>query len=149
MKLYQAFLISVQFAAALSAAVDTAASECGDLGVLRVDNIPEGVNATDIRTCEAHPLGSSGVSSSANPTGLESGDNHKCYTQAPYGCTKSGKTGYCWKACGDTKKGEWCWLAGNNGFGAWSTCSVWSDCDTNKNQCGQGCRVSSSCGCGC
>ncbi|KAL8810444.1 MAG: hypothetical protein Q9200_002571 [Gallowayella weberi] len=40
-----------------------------------------------------------------------------CWFGASYGCSK----GYCWKSCGT--RGQWCWLATNNGAGPWFKCS--------------------------
>ncbi|KAK7415753.1 hypothetical protein QQX98_005666 [Neonectria punicea] len=100
---------------------------CGDLGVMKIDvkGLPDGAALTDIRMCAGHPLGNSraldpleGASlvpfdtdtqdsalpdtTSANPL-----QERACYHAAPYGCS----SGCCWKACGDEKKGEWCWTA--------------------------------------
>lgn len=84
MKPYQAFLICVRVGMASSAAVETAALECGDLGVLDVDYMPESINSTNLRSCEAHPLDSKKTSSALEPsTGLKA--EQRCYKQAPYG----------------------------------------------------------------
>jgi hypothetical protein len=145
--------------------------ECGDLDVMTVDpaDLPAGVAPSDVRKCLDHPLGRNrhvkGASlapldavdasfyNSAGDTdtspveartdGLGGLQERACYKDAPFGCSG----GYCWKACGDTNKGEWCWTAEKAGLGAWIKCSKWQDCGTATYACGRG--GCPSCGCGC
>lgn len=90
MKLYQAILISIQLGSVLSVALDASASKCGSLGPLNIDKIPENVNVTNLRSCEAHPLelkAAASNTSSAADTKLRLGaaQHSSCYTKAPYG----------------------------------------------------------------
>lgn len=90
MKLYQAILISAQLGSVLSAALDASASKCGSLGPLNIDKVPDNVNITNLRSCEAHPLELKAAVS--NTTGavdtnlrLGAAQQSSCYTKAPYG----------------------------------------------------------------
>lgn len=82
------------------------------------------------------------ATSLANSNNINNLVERDCWYGAPYGCSD----GYCWRTCGQT--GEWCWLAANNGNGAWLTCS-------NAGQCAPGSVGGASCGkgdcgaCGC
>ncbi|KAK1218649.1 hypothetical protein PQX77_018657 [Marasmius sp. AFHP31] len=120
--------VVLQIASVHSVAVASAdaTEECGSLGVLNVDlsNLPEGMTPSDVRKCADHPLGSkprknaqweslapmedseSDLSNRSNI--IEGRAAQKCYYDAPYGCTD----GYCWKACGASGSGQWCWTAG-------------------------------------
>src|SRR6201999_897865 len=105
----------------------------GELGVFAPTSLPEGVDPNAVRQCTEHPQG--------NVT--KHGDGDACFFGGPYGCTR----GYCWKQCHTPGRGQWCWTAFNNGFGAWRTCSTDQDCIPNTStDCGQGCP---SCGCSC
>ncbi|KAF2142699.1 uncharacterized protein K452DRAFT_307639 [Aplosporella prunicola CBS 121167] len=150
------FYVGIIFAAAastrvLSAAVSDTAAECGSLGVMSIDNIPEDVDAANVRKCANHPLGrnrplaetSLGPMEDSNDTSVEapSLQARDCWFGAEYGCTK----GYCWRTCGTVGKGTWCWTASDGGTGPWYTCKTYSDC--NKSQpCGKNCD---KCGCSC
>ncbi|PLB47061.1 hypothetical protein P170DRAFT_438773 [Aspergillus steynii IBT 23096] len=146
--------------------------ECGDLGVMTVDpaDLPAGVAPSDVRKCLDHPLGRNRHVKGASLAPLDAVDasfyngtgdtdtspvearvdgldgaleKRACYKDAPYGCSG----GYCWKACGDMNKGEWCWTAAKDGLGAWMKCSTWQHCGTTSYACGKGgCQA---CGCGC
>lgn len=113
--------------------------ECGSLDVMNVDttDLPAGVTASDVRRCLDHPLGrnrhikgaslapleavetsfynsTTDIDTSpvdARSDGLGALQEQACYKDAPYGCSG----GYCWKACGDKSKGEWCWTAQKGG----------------------------------
>ena len=110
---------------------------CGDLGVMTVENLAEGVNPADLRMCADHPLGrnrtiEAGSSAPMDIDGKTASTDSKpalgeraCYAQGLFRC--SGR--YCWKACGDLILGEWCWMAGSSGFGPWAKCSSLYDCD--------------------
>ncbi|KAL4901519.1 hypothetical protein BDW74DRAFT_84033 [Aspergillus multicolor] len=149
--------------------------ECGDLDVMRVSaaDLPAGVSPIDVRKCLDHPLGrnrhvkgaslaplnavepsffnngtvNTGTDTDTSPADLEARSSalqeRACYKDAPYGCSG----GYCWKACGNTDKGEWCWTANKAGLGSWITCSKWQDCGTATYACGRG--GCPSCGCSC
>ncbi|RAK75437.1 uncharacterized protein BO72DRAFT_382505 [Aspergillus fijiensis CBS 313.89] len=140
-------------------------------------DLPAGVAPSDVRKCLDHPLGrnrhvkgaslapldavdvafwqnstvdtvtgtgSSPVEARSDGLdGLEALEKRSCYKDAPYGCSG----GYCWKACGNTNKGEWCWTAAKAGLGAWIKCSKWQDCGTATYACGRG--GCPACGCGC
>ncbi|GFF94794.1 hypothetical protein IFM60648_10499 [Aspergillus lentulus] len=121
--------------------------ECGDLDVMTVDpaDLPAGVAPSDVRKCLDHPLGrnrhvkgaslapldavdasfyNGAVDTDTSPVearsnGLGGLQERACYKDAPFGCSG----GYCWKACGDTNKGEWCWTAAKAGLGAWIKCT--------------------------
>ncbi|KAI9371050.1 hypothetical protein BJX61DRAFT_512793 [Aspergillus egyptiacus] len=152
------------------AAEGDAVVECGDLDVMRVNaaDLPEGVTPRNVRKCLEHPLGRNrdvkgaslapldavddsfynSTDSDTSPVearsdGLGTQEERACYHKAPYGCSR----GYCWKACGDKEKGEWCWTAENLGWGDWDTCSSWRDCGVKTYSCGRGCPF--SCGCSC
>jgi hypothetical protein len=153
------------------AAEGDAVVECGNLDVMTVDpaDLPAGVAPSDVRKCLDHPLGrnrhvkgaslapldavdasfyNSTVNTDTSPVEARSDDlgalqERSCYKDAPYGCSG----GYCWKACGNVNKGEWCWTAAKAGLGAWIKCSKWQDCGTATYACGRG--GCPSCGCGC
>ncbi|KAL8815161.1 MAG: hypothetical protein Q9223_005680 [Gallowayella weberi] len=57
----------------------------------------------------------------------------RCWYGSPYGCSN----GFCYRSCGSA--GEWCWLAANNGNGAWLTCG-------SDNQCAPGSVGGAACG---
>ncbi|CRG83198.1 hypothetical protein PISL3812_00548 [Talaromyces islandicus] len=120
---------------AMAAAATQAEAQCGDLEVLNIAeaDIPAGVDPTAIRTCKNHPEGSA----------KESLSKRKCWTGAPVGCSKNG---YCYKSCGASGSGEWCWTALNGGLGDWKVCNSDEDCSSNDD-CGAGnCK---ECGCSC
>ncbi|KAJ9482139.1 hypothetical protein VN97_g11303 [Penicillium thymicola] len=112
--------------------------ECGDLDVMTVDpaDLPAGVAPSD--GASLAPLDAvdasfynSTVDTDTSPVEARSGglsalQERACYKDAPYGCSG----GYCWKACGNTNKGEWCWTAAKAGLGACIKCSKWQDCGT-------------------
>ncbi|KAB2571286.1 hypothetical protein DBV05_g10042 [Lasiodiplodia theobromae] len=155
-------LAAASFTRVFSTAVpDDAAAECGSLGVMSLEDVPEDALAGEVRKCADHPLGNnrpfggtslaplddsddfddsddSGNSTdvSADASGLQARD---CWYGSEYGCTD----GYCWKTCGDG--GRWCWTANNGGNGPWRTCASWRDCKK-KFDCGKNCK---SCGCSC
>lgn len=69
-----------------------------------------------------------------------------------YGCDK----GWCWRNCNGpfldpTKKKSWCWLAYEGGWGPWTPCGGWYDCEWSYNnvdaKCGKG--DCGACGCSC
>ncbi len=144
-------VVSARSAAEYAALVQ----ECGDLGVMEV---PEGADPSQYRHCEAHPLGTDRRKykeqslapvdeKRSNAGNIKAADifgrkEQACWWESSFGCTGR----YCWKSCG--KPGEWCWTAAGDGGGKWLECRNWSDCNTKQN-CGKGCRVSKSCGCGC
>lgn len=140
MKTSFATLVLVSYATLIAAlearsvAGDRASALCANLdGVLDLGEkrLPAGVEASDLRLCSGHPNGlninfdpaqgaslapwqavggpkavdTNVVARSEDANGIFA---RACYTAAPYGCSG----GYCWKQCGDTKKGEWCWTAG-------------------------------------
>ncbi|KAJ8095578.1 hypothetical protein PM082_023108 [Marasmius tenuissimus] len=109
--------------------------ECGSLGVLNVDlnNLPEGMTANDVRKCADHPLGSkprlnaqweslapmeSNLSNRSNI--IEDRAAQRCEYDAPYGCSG----GYCWRTCGASGSGNWCWTAGGDGTFGTSMCRI-------------------------
>jgi hypothetical protein len=142
-------------AEAAAATLSAIALQCGSLGVMEVNatRLPQGVDPNNIRTCADHPAnGSPGpeqpqiesrddltTANSPNPL-LAKRD---CYFGASHGCSK----GYCWKACGLSGSGQWCWTAFNNGYGNWIGCSDSSQCNTGQ-ACGIGANCS-KCGCSC
>jgi hypothetical protein len=145
--------------------------ECGNLDVMTIDpvDLPAGVALSDVRKCLDHPLGrnrhvkgaslapldavdasfyNSAVDTGTSPVEPRSDslgvfEERACYKDAPYGCSG----GYCWKACGNINKGEWCWTAKKAGLGAWIKCSKWQDCGITTYACGRG--GCPACGCGC
>ncbi|KAJ8095425.1 hypothetical protein PM082_023195 [Marasmius tenuissimus] len=154
--------IVIQIASVRSVAVSPAdvTEECGSLGVLNVDlkKLPEGMTPSDVRKCADHPLGGKPrqnaeweslapmdgpESNITDRSNIESRAAQTCYYDAPYGCTD----GYCWKSCGVSGSGEWCWTAGGDGSGPWLTCSSFGDCNANA-ACGKG-NNCGSCGCSC
>ncbi|KAL5698476.1 hypothetical protein ACHQM5_029508 [Ranunculus cassubicifolius] len=75
-----------------------------------------------------------------------------CRYDAPYGCTG----GYCWAYCPPLGAGQWCWLAADNGYGAWLRCATWDQCNVQGSasvynpSCGNNCQQgSNACGCSC
>ncbi|RSL78090.1 hypothetical protein BHE90_017403, partial [Fusarium euwallaceae] len=120
MKVFNNALLIIAYSALVSSAAAPAPPEvrakaiCGDLGILNITELPEGVESWELRLCADHPLGRNrnldpkkGASlapggkgfdaraditpaDSANPLG-----KRVCSYAAPYGC--EGK--YCWKAC--------------------------------------------------
>ncbi|EPS45141.1 hypothetical protein H072_924 [Dactylellina haptotyla CBS 200.50] len=171
MKITTATLFAVaQATAVFGAAGSSTAAECGTLGVFSVsaEDLPEGVQLTDVRKCADHPLGRHRDLKNAslapmNAEFIKRSQNNpeitadtviatlfgrkasKCYYGAPYGCTDS----YCWKSCG--ANGEWCWTASSGGLGQWKACSSFRDCsDSPGFACGAGCSgKSKACGCSC
>ncbi|KAL1613955.1 hypothetical protein SLS54_010165 [Diplodia seriata] len=146
------------FTPVFSAAISDAAAECGSLGVMSLDNLPEGVDPADVRKCADHPLGSDpsmgessvapvvdesdGIAADANNDTSPNLQARACwFGAARYGCTD----GYCWKTCGSG--GKWCWTAKKGGIGEWYTCGNYRDCKE-KWACGKG-RDCDSCGCSC
>lgn len=89
MKTFQTILVSIHAGIAFSAAFDTTAAECGSLGVLDVDNIPENVHADNLRSCEAHPLDLNIAFNVSSVAGANvrfgTAELSSCYTKAPYG----------------------------------------------------------------
>ncbi|KAL8671774.1 MAG: hypothetical protein Q9224_007611, partial [Gallowayella concinna] len=60
-----------------------------------------------------------GIINATDLTAVDDNDGlvaRDCWFGANYGCSK----GYCWTKCGT--RGEWCWLATQNGNGPWFTC---------------------------
>ncbi|KAL5697303.1 hypothetical protein ACHQM5_030855 [Ranunculus cassubicifolius] len=146
--------IVVQLAESFAAPVSDSASKCGSLGVMSSNNLPEGINPADVRTCADHPLGRnrSGVQSLAPMSNADlsvaatNTDPDACYYKAPYGCSD----GYCWKSCGPGGSGQWCWLAAGGGAGQWVKCSTYEQCSLGGADCGRNCKPGShSCGCSC
>ncbi|KAF4216836.1 hypothetical protein CNMCM8980_007331 [Aspergillus fumigatiaffinis] len=134
--------------------------ECGSLGVMMYDPdaLPEGATAADVRKCDGHPLGRHRPTEGASlapwdaalelapqsgAAGLETRAKNACYLDAPYGCSG----GFCWKACGNTDRGEWCWTATLGGTGSYIACKRWQDCGTFSYACSHG--ISPAAGCGC
>lgn len=107
---------------------------CGDLGVIDIRDVPEGVNRNEVRMCDNHPLG-------AVHQTLHKRD---CWFDAPVGCSK----GYCWKTCGARGSGKWCWTAENEGYGDWISCNTDEDCSAAA-ACGVGGKDCTACGCDC
>lgn len=149
-----------------------AKTHCGALGVMQEYTdayTARASNLTDIRACREHPAANSTLDGSSIPPPPSDGnanaatkkrraspadvkgaamfevrDAEACYYRADFGCSVRG---YCWRACGD-KTGHWCWTAkGENGKGAWLTCSTYADCPRQAS-CGHG-VLCGSCGCGC
>ncbi|KAK4169893.1 hypothetical protein QBC43DRAFT_329466 [Cladorrhinum sp. PSN259] len=116
------------------------ADSCGALGVMNVNTttLPANVDPTNIRTCADHPAGSP---VQALDGGIAKRD---CYYGAPFGCSK----GYCWKQCGPSGSGQWCWTATNGGYGDWSSCSNNQQC-SEAQACGIGGSDCKACGCSC
>ncbi|EWG54186.1 hypothetical protein FVEG_12459 [Fusarium verticillioides 7600] len=129
---HQAFVALVYVTLASSAATPAspaagAVAICGDLGILNIapGDLPEGVAPSELRLCADHPMGRNrtldpleGASlapmeeedldpdTTATPSaGLF--EERACYDKAPYGCSR----GYCWKQCGASRSGKWCWTA--------------------------------------
>ncbi|RBQ76052.1 hypothetical protein FVER14953_12459 [Fusarium verticillioides] len=169
---HQAFVALVYVTLASSAATPAspaagAVAICDDLGILNIapGDLPEGVAPSELRLCADHPMGRNrtldpleGASlapmeeedldpdTTATPSaGLF--EERACYDKAPYGCSR----GYCWKQCGASRSGKWCWTASGMGGGPWRTCDKYENCGTNKFTfgCGSNCWVSRSCGCSC
>ncbi|KAH6665723.1 hypothetical protein B0J14DRAFT_521661 [Halenospora varia] len=155
-------LLAAQFSGILAVAVSSRAEECGDLGVMDISSIDlasAGLEAEEVRACEAHPMGDSRVrgdqdwepltdeqltANNQTLTPLPDEDS-SCYYKAGSGCSG----GYCWKACGTAGDGKWCWLAYKGGYGDWQKCSKYTDCGGVTTGCGAGCITSGSCGCSC
>lgn len=135
------------FAPVFSAAVSDAAAECGDLGVMSLDGVAEGVDPASVRKCVEHPLAKSPNvegASVAPRDDSESSLEKRCWYGAEYGCTD----GYCWKSCGEAGSGKWCWTAANSdGSGPWYTCKTYEQCNKGM-ACGTGTNCG-SCGCSC
>ncbi|KAL5725714.1 hypothetical protein ACHQM5_008830 [Ranunculus cassubicifolius] len=152
------FFIVIQLAGIFAARIsNTASAKCGSLGVMSTDNLPEGITSAYIRPCADHPLGHkrAGVQSLAPMSKADLASRmvqvqpDACYYDAPYGCTD----GYCWASCGRRGSGQWCWLAINQGVGAWLKCSSFQQCAGSaaaNSGCGQNCKEGSkACGCSC
>ncbi|KAH6886794.1 hypothetical protein B0T10DRAFT_549750 [Thelonectria olida] len=145
MKFISAFSTLVAYVAvgALSMPSDSAAAECGALGVADWDlnSLPAGVDVKDLRKCKEHPL------SLVSPNEVENSlEKRTCYDGPKSGGCSDG---WCWKTCGSG--GRWCWGAWNNGFGDWVKCKADTTCfgafGTGGAACSQGsCK---KCGCGC
>ncbi|CVK85186.1 hypothetical protein FPRO06_07658 [Fusarium proliferatum] len=173
MKYFNHVFLRLAYAALASSAATPAspasgaAAICGDLGILNIapGDLPDGVEPSDLRLCANHPMGRNrtldpleGASlapveeedldpdTTAAPSASLFGER-ACYYKAPYGCSR----GYCWKQCGKSRSGQWCWTASGMGGGPWRKCDKYEDCGTNKFTfaCGNNCWVSRSCGCSC
>jgi len=169
-------LAVLQMTTVISAPTEDAAAECGDLGVMSIPNrLLAGVNPAEVRKCLEHPLAHSEPSpyppqppptradlwaTVAVDLSIESGPESSvvvaraevtadlvpraCFFGDQYGCSG----GYCWKRCG--LQGEWCWLAYNAGYGAWTKCFRAADCvgfAQPEPDCGKG--GCDACGCSC
>lgn len=127
--------------------------DCGSLGLAEwdLDNLPEGVDATKLRTCKEHPRAL--MSPRKDDANLNVLQERACYIgNLNYGCSG----GYCWKKCSPPgihgpPVGEWCWMAWNQGYGYWQKCTDERECYNaivlNAADCGAG--SCSDCGCGC
>ncbi|CEI60176.1 hypothetical protein FVEN_g6360 [Fusarium venenatum] len=169
MKAFNNFLLVLAYSAIGLSAATPASPEarakaiCGDLGILDITTLQDGVEPAELRLCADHPLGrkrnldpkqGSSIApgdkglpkdvSPADSTGLLS--KRICWDVAPYGCENRS---YCWKVCG--QNGEWCWTAHAGGSGAWRGCRTWGDCGTDDKDfgCGKNCKASGICGCSC
>lgn len=113
--------IAAQFAG-LAAAVpaDTAATECGDRGVMQwsasdFQGKPD-VDLNDIRKCK-EPFAPGATHQAPGVSKVRRTDDvllekRDCWYGKEVGCDKGkdGGKGRCWKKCGD---GPWCWTARN------------------------------------
>ena len=113
---------------------DRASAICKNLdGILDIgdSSLPNGVEPSDLRLCAGHPKGvnivfdpaqgasnapwqgvggpppQENTSAALNKDEVNPLVARACYTAAQYGCS----SGYCWKQCGNTARGEWCWTA--------------------------------------
>ncbi|RBR25332.1 uncharacterized protein FIESC28_01769 [Fusarium coffeatum] len=174
MKNVNAFLLILAYAAMASSAATPvapaagAAAVCGDLGILNIapGDLPEGVEPSELRLCADHPMGRNRTLDPAEgaslapmteeedlepdttpAAGASLFEERACYYKAPYGCSR----GYCWKSCGKSRSGQWCWTASAGGGGPWNKCDKFEDCGTNRitQACGNSCWVSRACGCSC
>jgi hypothetical protein len=145
-----ALLLMVQFLSpritTTSAEPSAAETECGDLGVMRIDTskLPRGVDLSKMRKCREHP--------SALLDKRDIVTKRACLEkkEGSYGCSKDR---YCWSACGSG--GKWCWMAYDGGIGGWMTCSTGNHEHCNPNMvknshadCGKG-EDCNACGCDC
>ncbi|KAF5184494.1 hypothetical protein FRX31_025919 [Thalictrum thalictroides] len=66
------------------------------------------------------------IVAAANANFLASSEVHAkaCYYDSPYGCFGR----YCWKDCGPTGRGQWCWFAANGGAGDRTKCITYDQC---------------------
>ena len=162
MKFQTLTLLAFQATTILSAAVSprdssSDAAECGDLGVMDWSNIdlPKDVDRTKLRKCKEHPRFQEALTSRNDNPADKIFEKRACYYGNYVGCDN----GWCWQRCNvatsaEAAKGNWCWMAWNNGAGDWVSCKAennYSDCVsamfTYKTDCGKGdCK---SCGCGC
>ncbi|SPJ91495.1 uncharacterized protein FTOL_13510 [Fusarium torulosum] len=168
MKVFQKVLIILAYSAFILSAATPASPEarakaiCGDLGILDITTVPDGVEPSELRLCANHPMGRNrnldpkkGASLAPGGEGyyddITPADSANllserfCSYSAPYGC--EGK--WCWKTCGNN--GQWCWTAWAKGTGAWRGCKTWRDCGTDNTNygCGKNCNVPGNCGCSC
>ncbi len=147
-------LVVAQFASVYS--TDSVSADDCNLGVMQVDmlKLPEGVAATDVRRCAAHPvaLGHSRDQENESLLPMSSGSfspelrsraatskqssEKACIAEALVGCNGNN---YCWKTCSTTGGGEWCWLATQGGVGPWAVCNTWEDCTNPSFGCGGAC----------
>lgn len=131
---------------ALAAPENSAAKECGDLGVNNVDisKLPANVNPNAIRKCLEHP-GPAARFSANEARGLNILQERQCWKGKSPGCSKEG---WCYKSCESEQAFSWCWLAENYGWGDWTKCSNDGDCSRGGIDCGlpDECMA---CGCGC
>ncbi|EFY84846.1 hypothetical protein MAC_09098 [Metarhizium acridum CQMa 102] len=139
MKFLQAVAVAIIYAQGSLSVPASPEAECGSLGVMKVDpaELPEGVNASQVRKCLGHPEG--------HGTGRDGKQlfARACEFKSAWGCSHGG---YCWKACDDENNGKWCWTAENSGYGPWIRCASYQDCERST-PCGQG--KCDECGCGC
>ncbi|KPM41722.1 hypothetical protein AK830_g4816 [Neonectria ditissima] len=121
-------LLLLAYSVLVSSAVSPASPEarakaiCGDLGILDITTLPDGVEPSELRLCADHPMGRNRTLDPKKGASLAPGgegyrkditpadstdvlSKRVCYDAAPYGC--EGK--WCWKTCGDNE--EWCWTA--------------------------------------
>jgi hypothetical protein len=111
--------------------VTSAASTCGNLGVMAVDasKLPAGVDPKKIRTCRDHPTGIT-----PNPiANAKQGLDKRNWGAGGFGCA----SGFCWTRC--SAWGGRCWSAFNHGFGEWAGCGGDWDCGGAGLGCGRGC----------
>lgn len=123
-----------------------AEAECGTLGAMKWDlDTLKDYKIADLRKCKNHPLSES-LRTRNEREELNVLRKRKCVSSSSgtYGCSD----GWCWSRCGQVwNRGEWCWLAKNNGTGDWKSCSNANGCRGSDLTCGKGsCK---QCGCSC
>lgn len=154
MKFSFAIALSAFALGGISMTADDAAKQCGELGVmqeyLNALATSKQVDTSEIRMCKEHPAGTPGeamddvVKRAADPEAASLLAPRACWHGRTVGCSQSG---YCYKACGESGDGKWCWTAkGANGLGDWITCQNNNDCNRSAS-CGHG--GCAACGCGC